>query len=246
MLASTSGSLWGREIGAARSPLPSERPRYSKPIQFSRARAATWASNYRAYFSARPSCVTNNSSVETNGSVPRAAASGPTLLTAKDGCLCVSRAQDTQGDRGWTQWPQGTTLAVRAGQWRYPALITARRGGRLRGPRSRLNNLWVQIQTKRFQLAATLTRLVVSGARTWSSTNRRIAEDRFPLLRFLSISATTFDSVACWAFAIFLRSCQNASSRLTLVLCPAIATERLMTEDFTIVSPMVCGFRKPP
>ena len=92
--------------------------------------------------------------------------------------------------------------------------------------------------TNSFQLAATLFRCV-AGARTWSSTNRRIAEDRLPFLRFLSISATTFDSVASWAFAIFLRSLQNSFSRLTLVLCPAIATERLMTDDFMIVSPIV-------
>ena len=92
--------------------------------------------------------------------------------------------------------------------------------------------------TNSCQLAATLVRCV-AGARTWSSTNRRIAEDRLPFLRFLSISATTFDSVASWAFAIFLRSLQNSFSRLTLVLCPAIATERLMTDDFMIVSPII-------
>ena len=51
-----------------------------------------------------------------------------------------------------------------------------------------------------------MARFYCGHPRIRSSTNRRIAEERFPFLRFLSISATTFDSVACWAFAIFLRS----------------------------------------
>jgi hypothetical protein len=95
MLTSTSGSLWGREIGARALHLPSEWPRYSKPIQ--PRGDSTWASNYRAYFSALRSCVTNKSLVETNGSVSRAPASGPPLLTAKDGCLL--RVQSTRHAR---------------------------------------------------------------------------------------------------------------------------------------------------
>src|SRR5262245_49742508 len=39
------------------------------------------------------------------------------------------------------------------------------------------------------------------------------------------------------AVAISLRLFQNSSSRLTLVLCPAITIERLETEDFTAFSP---------
>lgn len=91
---------------------------------------------------------------------------------------------------------------------------------------------------KRFQLAA--ASVLVAGARTRSSTNRRIAEDRLPFWRVLSISATVFDNVACWASAISFRPLQNASSRLTLVLCPAITTERLTIEDFMTVAPIVC------
>jgi hypothetical protein len=99
-------------------------------------------------------------------------------------------------------------------------------------------------RSEQFQLAA--TSVLVAGARTRSSTYRRIAEDRLPFWRVLSISATVFDSVACWAIAISFRPLQNASSRLTLVLCPAITTERLTIEDFMIVAPIVCGFGKPP
>jgi hypothetical protein len=72
--------------------------------------------------------------------------------------------------------------------------------------------------------------------RTWSSTNRRIAEDRLPCWRPLSISAITFDRVACCVCAISLRSLQKASSRLTLVLCPSMMMERLTIDDFLSTS----------
>ena len=53
-----------------------------------------------------------------------------------------------------------------------------------------------------------------------------------PCRRVWSIFASNSDSVASWAFAIFFRSLQKASSRLTLVLCPSMATDRLMIKDF--------------
>src|SRR4029077_9836934 len=43
---------------------------------------------------------------------------------------------------------------------------------------------------------------------------------------------TNSDSNICWACAICFRPIQKGSSRLTLVLCPPITTERLTTEDF--------------
>jgi hypothetical protein len=58
--------------------------------------------------------------------------------------------------------------------------------------------------------------------RTWSRTNRRIAEDRLPCWRASLISVTIFGSDMRRACAIFFRPFQKASSRLTLVLCPLI------------------------
>ena len=74
-------------------------------------------------------------------------------------------------------------------------------------------------------------------ARTWPSTNKRTAEERLPCWRALSISAITFDSVTPCVCAISFRLFQNASSRLTLVLCPLKTTECLITEDFMNVFP---------
>jgi hypothetical protein len=68
--------------------------------------------------------------------------------------------------------------------------------------------------------------------RKYSSTNRRIAEDRLPCRRVSSILATNVPSVACRACAISFSSLQKASSRLTLVLCPSMTMECLTTEDF--------------
>src|SRR5437764_4438825 len=59
-----------------------------------------------------------------------------------------------------------------------------------------------------------------------------MAEDRLPWLRPPSIVATKSDSVMFRAAEMSLRPCQNASSRLTLVLCPAMTMERLTTGDF--------------
>src|SRR5262249_1157300 len=74
-------------------------------------------------------------------------------------------------------------------------------------------------------------------ARVRSSTNRRSAEERLPSFRFLSMSATIFDTVAHSACAMSFRTVQNASSRLTLVLCPSITIDRLTIEDFILIGP---------
>src|ERR1700739_1982158 len=65
----------------------------------------------------------------------------------------------------------------------------------------------------------------------WPSTNRRIAEDRFPCWRLFSISLTKSEStVPRWA-AISFMLVQKASSRLTLVLWPHTTIERFTTGD---------------
>src|SRR4029077_19393925 len=61
---------------------------------------------------------------------------------------------------------------------------------------------------------------------------RRIAEDRLFCSRVPAILVINSDSGAGLACAMFGRSTQKVSSRLTLVLCPLITMERLMTEDF--------------
>src|SRR5580704_18450794 len=59
-----------------------------------------------------------------------------------------------------------------------------------------------------------------------------MAEERFPCRRPPSMVATRSDSVMLRPEAISFRPFQNASSRLTLVLCPAMTIERLTTGDF--------------
>src|SRR3954447_15063508 len=59
-----------------------------------------------------------------------------------------------------------------------------------------------------------------------------MADDRLPWRRSVSIVATRSDSVRLRSPAICFRPCQKASSRLTLVLCPAITIDRLTTGDF--------------
>src|SRR5215831_2269387 len=66
----------------------------------------------------------------------------------------------------------------------------------------------------------------------WSSTNRRIAEDRLPCWRFVSISLTSSDSVTLSSSEISFMLVQNGSSRLTLVLWPPTTIERFTTVDF--------------
>ena len=57
-------------------------------------------------------------------------------------------------------------------------------------------------------------------ARKCSSTKMRIAEDRLPTCRPLSIFAIKFDTEHPCARAISRKPDQNVSSRLTLLLCP--------------------------
>ena len=76
--------------------------------------------------------------------------------------------------------------------------------------------------------------------RTWSNTNRRIAEDRLPCLpSFIDLRDHLPTASTCCMCAIFFRSLQKASSRLTLVLCPSMTTERLTTSDFMNASQKV-------
>src|SRR5438094_5826469 len=60
----------------------------------------------------------------------------------------------------------------------------------------------------------------------------RMAEDRLPCCRSESMSATSSDKVMPRPPATSFSPFQNASSRLTLVLWPAITIERLTTGDF--------------
>src|SRR5665213_3877257 len=59
-----------------------------------------------------------------------------------------------------------------------------------------------------------------------------MAEDRLPWRRSVSMLATISERVISRLPAISFRPFQNASSRLTLVLCPAMTIERLTTGDF--------------
>jgi hypothetical protein len=56
-----------------------------------------------------------------------------------------------------------------------------------------------------------------------------MTDDRLPWFRAESIAATRSDKVMSRLLAISFSPCQNASSRLTLVLWPAMRMERLMT-----------------
>src|SRR5581483_3003576 len=57
-------------------------------------------------------------------------------------------------------------------------------------------------------------------------------DERLPWRRSESIAATSSESVMFRPWAISFSPFQNASSRLTLVLCPAMTIERLTTGDF--------------
>src|SRR5262245_41133415 len=59
-----------------------------------------------------------------------------------------------------------------------------------------------------------------------------MADDKLPCCRSESIAATRSDNVMSRPLAISLSPFQNASSRLTLVLWPAMTMERLTTGDF--------------
>src|ERR1700747_2416165 len=61
-----------------------------------------------------------------------------------------------------------------------------------------------------------------------------MAEDRLLCWRWLSISLISSDSVLLHSAAISFMPVQNASSRLTLVLCPLTTIERFTTGDFML------------
>ena len=63
-----------------------------------------------------------------------------------------------------------------------------------------------------------------------------MAEDRLWWSRALSTQAITMLTEVWFARAASFRAFQNASSRLTLVLCPLITIERFCTVDFMVVS----------
>src|SRR4051794_26478885 len=68
-----------------------------------------------------------------------------------------------------------------------------------------------------------------------------MAEDKLPCWRPVSMVATNSDNVMSRLPAISFRPFQNASSRLTLVLCPAMTMERFMTGDFIASLPFRSG-----
>src|SRR4029453_3826731 len=68
-----------------------------------------------------------------------------------------------------------------------------------------------------------------------------MADDRLPCCRSESIAATSSDKVISRSLAISLSPFQNASSRLTLVLWPAMTIERLTTGDFIARLPFRSG-----
>jgi hypothetical protein len=64
-----------------------------------------------------------------------------------------------------------------------------------------------------------------------------MADDKLAYFRSASILAISWDKVSSRRAAICRKLFQNASSRLTLVLRPAMTIECLTTEDFTAPSP---------
>src|SRR5437016_8832505 len=73
-----------------------------------------------------------------------------------------------------------------------------------------------------------------------------MADDKLPCCRSESIAATSSDKVMLRALAISLSPFQNASSRLTLVLWPAMTMERLTTGDFILRLPCRPGADRDP
>src|SRR6476659_3463369 len=73
-----------------------------------------------------------------------------------------------------------------------------------------------------------------------------MADDRLPCCRSESIAATRSDNVMSRPLAISFRPFQNASSRLTLVLWPAMTMERLTTGDFIARLPFRSGGGRGP
>src|SRR6266480_7430598 len=73
-----------------------------------------------------------------------------------------------------------------------------------------------------------------------------MADDRLSCCRSELIVAINSDKLFCRWSAISFRLSQNASSRLTLVLWPAITTERLTTGDFIEATPPTCTYSQHP
>src|SRR5262249_15980274 len=71
-----------------------------------------------------------------------------------------------------------------------------------------------------------------------------MADERFACSRSISMPPTNSDSVFRLLLAISFKPSQKASSRLTLVLCPARMIERFTTVDFMAPSPL--EFSKTP
>jgi hypothetical protein len=74
----------------------------------------------------------------------------------------------------------------------------------------------------------------LQAARKCSSTNTRSADDRLPSTRLLAMEVRRADVVISRSAAISRSACQNGSSRLMLVLCPATFTERLRIGEATV------------
>src|ERR1700734_1394840 len=68
-----------------------------------------------------------------------------------------------------------------------------------------------------------------------------MADDRLPCWRSESIAPTRSDKVTRRPTAMSFNPLQNASSRLTLVLWPAMTMERLTTGDFIARLPFRSG-----
>src|SRR5882724_5795318 len=66
-----------------------------------------------------------------------------------------------------------------------------------------------------------------------------MADDKLPWRRSESIVETRSDKVTSRAPAISFKLFQNSSSRLTLVLWPAMTIERFETGDFTASPPRI-------
>src|SRR6185437_10184230 len=68
-----------------------------------------------------------------------------------------------------------------------------------------------------------------------------MADERLALRRSRSICRSRLDTVNCWWPAISRTALQKGSSRLTLVLCPPMTTDRLVMADFMQNPPNVGG-----
>jgi hypothetical protein len=71
-------------------------------------------------------------------------------------------------------------------------------------------------------------------ARKWSSTKRRIVEERLLCCRSTSMDETSVPTGVPRAVAISRSASQNSSSMLILVLCPAMTIDLFKTRDLRI------------